>query len=67
MAKNVNFSVCVWNQKKNEDDEAEIKKQLSKYDSQLSTNEEKLDTDDSKFIKCCLTVLAQTLQILLNS
>ncbi|XP_077789510.1 zinc transporter ZIP6 isoform X2 [Podarcis muralis] len=32
--------------KKNEDDEAEIKKQLSKYDSQLSTNEEKIDTDD---------------------
>ncbi|XP_053099854.1 zinc transporter ZIP6 [Hemicordylus capensis] len=32
--------------KKNEDDEAEIKKQLSKYDSQLSTNEEKLDSDD---------------------
>ncbi|XP_066480144.1 zinc transporter ZIP6 [Tiliqua scincoides] len=32
--------------KKNEDDEADIKKQLSKYDSQLSTNEEKLDTDD---------------------
>ncbi|XP_042317832.1 zinc transporter ZIP6 [Sceloporus undulatus] len=32
--------------KKNEDDEAEIKKQLSKYDSQLSNNEEKMDTDD---------------------
>ncbi|XP_068931968.1 zinc transporter ZIP6 isoform X3 [Petaurus breviceps papuanus] len=34
-------------QKKPEsDDEMEIKKQLSKYESQLSTNEEKLDTDD---------------------
>ncbi|KAM9095664.1 zinc transporter ZIP6 isoform 3-T4 [Sarcophilus harrisii] len=34
-------------QKKPEsDDEMEIKKQLSKYESQLSTNEEKLDTDE---------------------
>uniref|UniRef100_A0A4X2M3Q0 Zinc transporter ZIP6 n=1 Tax=Vombatus ursinus TaxID=29139 RepID=A0A4X2M3Q0_VOMUR len=34
-------------QKKPEsDDEMEIKKQLSKYESQISTNEEKLDTDD---------------------
>lgn len=35
------------NQKKPEsDDDVEIKKQLSKYESQLSTNEEKVDTDD---------------------
>ncbi|XP_004623648.1 zinc transporter ZIP6 isoform X1 [Octodon degus] len=35
------------NQKKPEnDDDMEIKKQLSKYESQLSTNEEKIDTDD---------------------
>ncbi|KAM4841524.1 zinc transporter ZIP6 [Thomomys bottae] len=35
------------NQKKPEsDDDVEIKKQLSKYESQLSTNEEKADTDD---------------------
>ncbi|KAM9224617.1 zinc transporter ZIP6 [Dugong dugon] len=35
------------NQKKPEnDDDMEIKKQLSKYESQLSTNEEKVDTDD---------------------
>ncbi|XP_061444875.1 zinc transporter ZIP6 isoform X2 [Rhineura floridana] len=32
--------------KKKKPDEAEIKKQLSNYDSQLSTNEEKIDTDD---------------------
>lgn len=52
----VAIKMCDWinsifflgNQKKNEDDEAEIKKQLSKYDSQLSANEEKLDTDDRK-------------------
>uniref|UniRef100_G3TDV4 Zinc transporter ZIP6 n=1 Tax=Loxodonta africana TaxID=9785 RepID=G3TDV4_LOXAF len=35
------------NQKKPEsDDDVEIKKQLSKYESQLSTNEEKVDPDD---------------------
>ncbi|MXQ79869.1 hypothetical protein E5288_WYG007018 [Bos mutus] len=35
------------NQKKPEnDDDVEIKKQLSKYESQLSTNEEKVDADD---------------------
>ncbi|XP_004703017.1 zinc transporter ZIP6 [Echinops telfairi] len=35
------------NQKKPEsDDDMEIKKQLSKYESQLSANEEKVDTDD---------------------
>ncbi|XP_027431231.1 zinc transporter ZIP6 [Zalophus californianus] len=35
------------NQKKPEtDDDVEIKKQLSKYESQLSTNEEKADADD---------------------
>nr|KAF6472500.1 solute carrier family 39 member 6 [Molossus molossus] len=35
------------NQKKPEnDDDMEIKKRLSKYESQLSTNEDKIDTDD---------------------
>lgn len=35
------------NQKKTEnDDDEEIKKRLSKYESQLSTNEEKVDADD---------------------
>uniref|UniRef100_A0A8D0H2Z7 Zinc transporter ZIP6 n=1 Tax=Sphenodon punctatus TaxID=8508 RepID=A0A8D0H2Z7_SPHPU len=37
--------------KKNEDDDTEFKKQLSKYESQLSANE-KLDTDDRP--ECCL-------------
>lgn len=37
------------NQKKPEsDDDMEIKKQLSKYESQLSANEEKADTDERK-------------------
>lgn len=49
------------NQKKPESDEdVEIKKQLSKYESQLSTNEEKVDAGERKSLGlgpgdlCCL-------------